>query len=264
MIQGPTMMQGEVIWITGASSGIGQALARTLSRSGNTIVATARNNQALEELAAQSSGIHVLTCDVTDQQQMQDAKDWIDAKFGYIDRVIINAGVCEYFDIDTPDWDAMKRVMDVNYFGAVNTVSNALPLLEKSSSRSRQILVTSSLANVVPFPRAEAYGASKAAVHYFFESLRIDLAETNIAVSIIQPGFVKTPMTDANDFSMPFIVSTESAVKCIVKEMKEKRRLITFPKRFAVLLYSLRCFPKLWHWLAVNKLSRETQKEPAK
>jgi short-subunit dehydrogenase len=260
------MIRDEIIWITGASSGIGQALALHLAAAGNRVLLTARDPVKLTALAQASDNIDVLPCDITDREALHLTGKVIEAKYGYIDRVIINAGTCEYFDIVKPDWDMARRVMEVNFFGAINTAAVALPLLQKrardsSSTMQPQVVLIASLASVVPFPRSEAYGASKAAVQYYFEALRIDLARQNIAVTVVQPGFVETPLTAKNDFPMPFLVKVDDAAKIIAAKIADYPHLVRFPGRLSSLLYSLRLLPRLWHWIAVKQLRRSSAPE---
>ena len=253
-------MTAEIVWITGASTGIGRAIALQYAAKGVRVFASARSEQKLSELvqAASNNRITALPCDVTKIESLRQAAQTLLEKAGYLDRVIINAGTCEYFSVAKPDWDMMARVMKVNFFGAVNTVEVALPLLRNNPNNNGHIAVTASLASVVPFSRAQAYGASKAALHYFFDSLRVDLAREKIAVTVIQPGFVETPMTAQNDFPMPFKLHSEKAAAIIIKKLNAKPRLIRFPKRLAWLLSTLRHLPGLWHWLATKPLQSST------
>ncbi|MGI1678489.1 MAG: SDR family NAD(P)-dependent oxidoreductase [Cellvibrionaceae bacterium] len=258
----------EVVWVTGASSGIGRGLAKRLAEQGSCVIASARSIDILKDLSQENKNITPRSLDVCDANSLSAAATDIQNQFGYIDKVIINAGSCEYFDVTDPDWDMMRRVMEVNYFGSINTVAQALPLLRNAISKNKsehsnnlenkqpEIIVIASLASVVPFPRAEAYGSSKAALQYFFESLRVDLAKENIAVTIVQPGFVKTPLTDKNDFPMPFLIDVDTAVNVIVDKIKSKRKLFYFPKRLGWLIYFMRAVPALWHWLVTKQLAR--------
>jgi len=269
------MIRDEIIWITGASSGIGEALASHLAAAGNRVLLTARNPEKLAASALISANIDSFPCDITDKDALAEVGRAIAAKYGYIDRVIINAGTCEYFDIAEPDWEMARRVMEVNFFGAINTAAVALPLLQQvagSSTRGGknsgatytkkpQMVLIASLASVVPFPRSEAYGASKAAVQYYFEALRIDLARQNIAITVVQPGFVETPLTAKNDFPMPFLVKVDDAAKVIATKIADYPHLVRFPGRLSLLLYSLRLLPRLWHWIAVKQLRRSSAPE---
>jgi len=144
----------------------------------------------------------------------------------------------------------LKRVMDVNYFGAVNTLAVALPLLRKAPNHQAHVVAMGSLASVVPFTRAQAYGASKAALRYFFDSLRIDLADENISVTVVQPGFVDTPLTAQNNFSMPFMLSVQKAAAIIINRLEKKPRTVRFPRRLAWLLLLAAHVPGVWQRMA--------------
>ena len=250
-------MKNEVIWITGASSGIGRQLALQYANAGNHVFVSARSRDKLLSLAetAAVGAISVVPCDITDSMSMQNAAKKIQAEVGYLDKVIINAGTCEYFSVQKPDWQMAARVMDVNFHGAVNTLATALPLLRAApNNNSAHIVVVASLASVVPFSRAQAYGASKAALKYFFESMRVDLHVENIAVTVVQPGFVATPLTAQNDFPMPFMISVEKAASIIIRRLTSKPRLIRFPRRLAWLLLLMAHLPWLWHQIVTKPL----------
>ena len=239
------MVTGEVIWLTGASTGIGRAVAIKLAADGNTVIASARGQQALDELAAEHKNIIPLAFDVSQQDSIEQVQQQLLEHSSYLDRVILNAGTCEYLDIDTPDWDMMQRVMKVNYFGAINSLAAAMPLLE--ASPKPHIVGVVSLAILAPFPRAEAYGSSKAALQYFFDSLRVDLVKKNIDVTVINPGFVKTPLTDKNDFAMPFLMSSEEAAERMVKAIAARPRQFDFPGRLKWMLKVLGFIPAFWN-----------------
>ena len=256
-------MTGEVIWITGASTGIGRELALQYAQAGNRVFASARAREKLVALAEEAlpNVIVVLPCDITDTMSLQNAAKKIQAQAGYLDKVIINAGTCEYFSLRLPDWQLMTRVMNVNYFGAINTLAAALPLLRKTPIKGNaHIVVMASLASVVPFSRAEAYGASKAALRYFFDSLRVDLQAENISVTVVQPGFVATPLTAQNDFPMPFMLKVETAAAIILRRLKSKPRLIRFPRRLAWILLLLAHLPGLWHYVVTKPLRSSKDK----
>ena len=243
-------ISGEVIWITGAGSGIGRELARQLAQAGNRVYASARNRSDLASLAAEQPGITALACDVTELASLQQAAQQIEEDGASLDRLILNAGTAAYLNIARPNWPALAAVMQVNYHGVVNTLQVALPLLHHSEQRRGHIVGISSLATELPLPRAEAYGASKAAVEYFLNALRVDLAQQCIDVTVIQPGFVKTPLTDKNDFPMPWLLTVEHAAARIIAAIGQRRRRSFFPRR---LYYSLRLLglsKALWYrWL---------------
>jgi NAD(P)-dependent dehydrogenase (short-subunit alcohol dehydrogenase family) len=236
----------KVVWITGASSGLGRSLALQLAGSGALVIASARNRQALEELAALHDNIHPLPCDIADPAACAELPTRMAEITPYLDQAILNAGVCEYLDFPEPDWEALRRVMEINFFGSVNCVRIALPMLRQSRDSRAQLVVVASQVTAAPFPRAEAYGASKAALQYFCDSLRIDLAGENIDVSVINPGFVDTPLTRRNDFSMPFLMGVEQAARRIVRRLQARPRRYDFPLRLSLLLGISRLLPGLW------------------
>ena len=140
--------------------------------------------------------------------------------------------------------------MDVNYFGVINSLQIALPLLRRCP-RFAHIVGVASLAAEVPFPRAQAYGSSKAAVEYFLNALRVDIAQENIDVTVIKPGFVSTPLTDQNDFDMPFLMSADEAGDRMVSAIARRPETFSFPRRLSGLLFFFRLFPGLWNrWVA--------------
>lgn len=248
-----TAINNEIIWITGASTGIGRELAVKLAARGNTVLASARSEQALLALAAEHPGIIAIPFDVTDQAKLAEVAAIIKSHVNYLDRVILNAGNCEYLEIANPDWAMLERVMAVNFFGVSNSVQIALPLLRLCPG-SAHIIGVGSLASQVPFPRAEAYGASKAALDYFLSSLRVDLAAENIAVTVIKPGFVSTPLTDKNDFDMPFVMSADEAGERIITAIGKRPDCFCFPRRLSYVLSLGRLFPGLWNRLVAPTL----------
>jgi NAD(P)-dependent dehydrogenase (short-subunit alcohol dehydrogenase family) len=248
----------KVIWVTGASSGLGRCLALQLANAGATVIASARNQRALDELAAEQQNIRPLRCDIADPADCEGLAERMAEITSHLDQAILNAGTCEYLDFPDPDWDAVRRVMEVNFFGTVNCVRIALPLLRRSRDGRAHLVVVASQVTAAPFPRAEAYGASKAALQYFFDSLRIDLAGERIDVSVVNPGFVDTPLTRRNDFAMPFLMKAERAAELIINRLKARPRRYGFPIRLSLLLGVSRLFPGLWQRL-VSPADRYTK-----
>ena len=236
--------QQKVIWVTGASSGLGRSIALQLAHAGALVIASARNQQALDELAAQSPNIRALACDITDASAFDGLGEQMVAISPYIDQAILNAGNCEYLDFPDPDWAAVRRVMEVNFFGTVNCVEFVLPLL-RAAGRPHLVVVASQ-ATAAPFPRAEAYGASKAALQYFCDCLRLDLASEKIDVSVVNPGFVDTPLTRKNDFEMPFLMDVEEAASRVIDKIESRPRRYSFPLRLSLLLGLSKLAPGLW------------------
>lgn len=256
------------IWVVGASSGIGLALAQSLAAADRTLFISARNLAALEAAAAGLPGTVVpLALDVTDSRSVAAAAKQIEAHTGALDMVIINAGTCEYIDSREIEINIIKRVMDTNFQGALQVMDAALPLLrkakklnaEKGVEHQPQLVVVSSSVTYQALPRAGAYGASKAALRYFTECLKLDLQHEGIDVRLVSPGFVKTPLTDKNDFPMPFIVSQDYAANAILKGLNSKTFDIKFPSRFTALLKLVALFPDALRFKWVGKMSRHTQ-----
>ena len=241
------------IWITGASSGLGRSLALTLAARGNRVIASARNQAELDKLVALDANIVALPCDITDEAALESAGKRILEIAPHLDQVILNAGNCEYLDFPQPDWAAIRRVMEINFFGTVNCVKMALPLLRLSTGGRPHIVAVASQVTAAPFPRAEAYGASKAAMQYFFDSLRLDLAAEGIDVTVVNPGFVDTPLTRKNDFPMPFLMDVDQAASRIVKNIESRPLSYSFPLRLSAMLAISRLLPGLWQKIVAPK-----------
>lgn len=255
----------EIIWLVGASSGIGEALVRALNKHRSTIFISARNEEALNEIAhVANATVEVLPLDVTDAASVNLAAEQIRQRVGRLDQVIVNAGTCEYIDSDVIDMNAVKRVMDTNFWGALNIINAALPLLkasfETNPNKPPQLAVMSSSVTYQALPRAGAYGASKAALRYFVESLKLDLQHEGIDIRVISPGFVKTPLTDKNDFEMPFIVDADKAAERIVTGLKSNQFDIHFPARFTRMLKAISILPDAIRFKLVGKASRHHER----
>ena len=235
------------VWLTGATSGIGLAVLQELVARGHRVIATGRNRERLEELrASMGDSVIPLAGDVTDPADCEHFQQQLLA-MAPLDWAILNAGTCEYMDVRQFDSELVSRVMNTNVVGTARSVEAVLPALRASGSQTRRPLLTivSSSAWWFPFTRAEAYGASKAAVTYFAESLRADLAAERIDVSVVSPGFVKTPLTDQNDFAMPFLMDAADAARIMVRDLEKHRRHSHFPKRFTYSLKLLACLPRM-------------------
>lgn len=219
------------IWLTGASSGIGRALAEELSERGAKLALSARSESDLRDLADQLPGESIIApLDVTDPEANQNVCDQIDESFGGLDGVILNAGTCEYVDVERFQSDLFDRVFGPNFFGVVRGLEAAMPLLKQSDDP--YIVGMSSASAYLGLPRAEAYGASKVAVKYLCESLMIDLDPEEFTVSVVCPGFVKTPLTEQNDFPMPFLIESDRAARTIADRMERRTAEIHFPRLF--------------------------------
>ncbi|QXI27722.1 SDR family NAD(P)-dependent oxidoreductase [Pseudomonas vanderleydeniana] len=240
------------IWLTGASSGIGAAMADVLLKEGVQLAVSARNEQALEELGARYPG-QVLSVpgDLTDSQQVREIGERINQAWGALDSVILNAGTCEYVDAREFDASVIERVVRTNLLASSYCIETALPLL-RAGTRPHLVGIASAV-TFLPLPRAEAYGASKAGMRYLFESLRIDLAHEGIDVTLVSPGFVDTPLTRKNDFPMPLSWPADKAAEHICGRLPKRPLEIAFPALFMAGLWPLSRLPKRLQ-LAVGKL----------
>ena len=233
------------VLITGATSGIGKQIALDYRADGHQVWAVGRNKQALEEL--ETSGILTGQVDLADRDA---TLAWF-SRLDVIDCAILSAGNCEY--IDMPDFDSalFARVMRVNVESMAHSIEGLLPPLRRSSDP--HLVGIGSSAAYVPLPRAEAYGSSKAAIAYLMDTLRITLRPENIAVSLVSPGFVKTPLTDRNDFPMPSLLTVEQASTAIREGIRKKQADIHFPKKFTYILKAASFLPRrLWLRIAAR------------
>ncbi len=246
-------LKREVIWVTGASSGLGRNLVLALAKQGHQVIASARDEKALQDLQALNPNITAMPCDMVDESSLAALKSKMAKQFPAIDQIILNAGTCEYLDFPEPDWLAIRRVMEVNYFGTINCLKVALPLLRSSHASRPHIVAIASLVTNAPFPRSEAYGASKAALQYFFDSLRHDLATDNIDVTVVNPGFIDTPLTRKNNFDMPFLMDVDQAANRIIKNIASRPRVYSFPKRLQGLLLISKLLPSVWQKMVSQK-----------
>jgi short-subunit dehydrogenase len=242
------MRHPQSILITGASSGIGEALARYYAGPSVTLFLAGRNLDRLSDVAdtCEETGASVFTIvlDVTDSVGMS---DWISQSDRQVplDLIIANAGISGGTSGGVEPAHQTRRIFDVNVGGVLNTV---LPGFDVMSQREHgQIAIVSSLAGFLPLPSAPAYGASKAAVRHFGEAFRISAAQRGVAVSVICPGFVHSRMTAENPFPMPFIMTGEKAARIIAKGLERDRARIAFPRRlyFGIWLLGGLCPPAL-------------------
>ncbi|AOY87632.1 short-chain dehydrogenase [Marinobacter salinus] len=234
------------IWITGASSGIGEALTEALARGGHRLIITGRREQPLEQLRSLApERILPAPGDTTSKADLSDIASILEDQ-GDLHMAVLNAGTCEYLDITHYNSDVIEKNIHTNVIGTARCVDIALPALRRTRAKGHPatLVIVSSSAWWFPFGRAEGYGASKAALTYFAHSLRADLAAEGIDVVVVSPGFVKTPLTDRNDFPMPFLVEADDAAERIVSGLAKGHNEIAFPKRFTWMLRILGALPR--------------------
>ena len=229
-------------WLTGASSGIGASLAVELLNSGAHVALSSRTKGPLQALAQRFPGqVLIVAGDLTNSQTVREIGEHIAQVWGALDTVILNAGTCEYVDAKQFDASIVEHVVRTNLLASSYCIEAALPLL-RAGTAPHLVGVASSV-SYLPLPRAEAYGASKAGMRYLFESLRIDLAPEGIAVTVVSPGFVDTPLTAKNDFPMPLSWPADKAARHIFAKLKDRPLEIAFPGLFMAVLWPLSKLP---------------------
>jgi NAD(P)-dependent dehydrogenase (short-subunit alcohol dehydrogenase family) len=249
------------IWLTGASSGIGAALAEQLLQAGHRLAVSARSEAPLQALAQRYPGqVLVLPGDLGDAAQVRAIGAAIREQWGALDTLIVNAGTCEYLEVSDFQAAMIERVMRANLFSASYCIEAALPLLR--AGIKPHLAGVSSSVTYLPLPRAQAYGASKAALRYLLEALRIDLAAEGIDVTVISPGFVDTPLTQKNDFPMPLRWSAAKAAAHIAKRLEQRPLEIAFPGVFIAILWLLAHLPKRLQLSIGKRMARNSAKEP--
>ncbi len=240
------------VWIVGASSGIGEALARELARRGARLALTARRREPLELLASQAAaGSLVTTADVTDADSVSAAMSQIVEAWGGVDLVVWLAGDYLPMRADEFDLDKARRLLDANLHGVMNGLAAVLPVLLRQ--RSGGLAIVSSVAGYRGLPKALAYGPGKAAVINLAETLWLDLSPMGIDVWLVNPGFVKTPLTAGNEFHMPALMQPDDAALALIEGLASGRFEIHFPRRFTFWMRMLRLLPYRLYFAAVRR-----------
>ncbi len=230
------------IWLTGASSGIGEALARELVRRGGRVAAFARRKERLDRLRDElGESLLVQVGDVTDRARVKEAVAEAQEAFGRIDVAILNAGIGDSLMFDEFDVDLIERTFAVNVMGVVYGMDAVLPQMKERKSGT--IVGISSPAGFRGLPTSGAYCASKAALSTLLESLRVEARAHGIKLLTVSPGFVKSEMTDRNEHPMPFLMETDKAARIICDGIESGRRHIHFPWRLTVPLLFMKMLP---------------------
>jgi NAD(P)-dependent dehydrogenase (short-subunit alcohol dehydrogenase family) len=248
---------GKRVWILGASSGIGAALARELARRGAWVALSARRREPLEVMAKQLPDALALPCDATDSRQIAAACEALRARWGGIDLALYAAGVWHPVLAAGLEAQAIDETLDVNLRAPMHFAASMVPLLRAQGHGA--IAFIGSVSAYRALPRALLYGASKAALSYFAETLHIELAPAGIGVHLISPGFVDTPMTAVNDFPMPALMTPEAAVQAIVNGFAGSDFEIHFPKRLSRPLRWARLLPDSLYFYLVRRLTATSQ-----
>ena len=233
------------IWITGASTGIGKDLALKLASEGFTVAASARSLINLKKLKDESKilkgSIEIYPLDISIRNNVASIFEKIQKDLGNVGTVILNAAINEPINAKNFSSQKLDKLMQVNYTGTINCLD---PVIKKFiSNKSGKIALVASLAGYIGFPYSSGYCPTKSALISLCESLRSDLEQYNVIIQVINPGFVKTPMTDKNDFHMPFLISSNKSTEYIYNGLLSNRFEIFYPKIFGYILKILRLLP---------------------
>ncbi len=237
-----------VVWITGASTGIGAEIALQLAQAGVVVAASARSIDKLEALAIRAAAIKPYPLDVTDPEACKNVFNKITSEQGQIDLVIAGAATYQAVsaaDISPSSFDTMYRT---NYLGVINVLSAVLPSFRVR--RNGHISWIASVAGYRGLPKAAAYGPTKAALINLAESLKPELERDGVTISVVNPGFVRTPMTAKNDFEMPFLMEPVDAAAATIAGLAKKKFEVAYPTPFVVILKLVRILPyRAFFWL---------------
>ena len=245
-------MNNKVIWITGASSGIGKSLAIKFANEGWQVAASARRENLLKELSDTNSNIHSFPLDVTDSEKCKTVSKEIISKLNNIEICIFCTGIHDPKSEKSLNLEKVKKIMEVNFFGTINSINSVYDYFKEK--KSGHISMVSSVAGYRGLPAGGAYCASKSALSTYAESLYFDLKRFNVRVSVVHPGFIKTPMTDQNDFPMPMIKSSEFAAKQMFKGLTQSNVFeIHFPKQFTLIMKIIKVMP---NWLYLKLITK--------
>ncbi len=240
------------IWVTGASTGIGKAVAEKFSKEGWKVAISARREELLKNIA-QDNNIFDYPLDVTNEKKVDEVFKKILEDFKSIDLCIFNAGTYEPKLEKEISKEQIRKTMEVNFFGVVNCIK----AVEKyfKNKKNGHISIVSSIAGYRGLPNSSGYGPSKAAVSNLAESLYFDFKKDNVKISLISPGFIKTPMTDKNEFRMPFIKSPEFAAEKIYNGLVKSNSFeITFPKQLTTIFKLFKVLPNRIYLFLISKL----------
>ncbi len=242
---------GQVVWLVGASTGIGRATAELLHGRGATVIVSARNAQAIEAFAQQHPGSLALPLDATDREALGAAAKQITERFGRLDLVMYCAGYYKAMRATRFDLGEMLRHQEVNYVGALNMLDAVLPTL--LAQKAGHLSLVASVAGYRGLPNSLAYGPTKAALINLAQTLYLDLQPQGLGVSVVNPGFVETPLTSQNEFTMPALLTPAEAAQEIVAGWEAGRFEIHFPKRFTLWLKLLSHLGDALYFKAVRR-----------
>ncbi len=248
-----------IVWITGAGKGIGRAVALAYAAHGWTVAVSARTGDDLDTLSAEAKDANLpgrvvpYAADVTDHDAMKQTFKQIEHDVGAVEHVILNAGTHMPSPAKKFNTEAYRTLLEINVMGSVNGLSAVLPtFIERKSGR---IGIVASVAGYSGLPAAGAYGASKAALINMCEALKTELDSLGVGLSVINPGFVRTPLTAKNKFPMPFLIDADVAARHIYNGMQKGKFEIAFPRTFVIILKILRMLPYGLYFPIIKKVT---------
>ena len=246
-------MNKKTIWITGGSTGIGKALATKFANEGWNVAISARRENLLREISDNNENIHGFPLDVTDKQKCREVFEQIKNKFEGIDICFFSTGTWNPKKEKDIDVEQIEDVFNVNFFGTLNSIKAVEEYFK--NKKGGIITIVSSIAGYRGLPNSTGYGPSKSALNNLAESLYFDFKKHNVRVSLISPGFIKTPMTDKNKFRMPFIKSPEFAADKIYNGLVKSNAFeITFPKQLTIIFKFFKILPNRIYLFLIKKL----------
>jgi len=227
-------LANKVIMIVGASSGIGKSLAQKLAEKKSKLILLSRSFGELEKIKSEnpSAVIEIFKCDVSDKTEVKLVFEEIKSKYNFIDMVILNSAVSHRMKVENFRSELAEETMKINFLGMIYCIEQILPIYLKE--KKGVIVGVSSLADNRGYSGSGFYCASKSAVTTYLEGLSVELKRHNVKVITIKPGFVKTPMTDKNEFNMPFLMNSDKAAEAIIKGLQKEKRFIQFPLQTAI------------------------------
>lgn len=247
----------KVAFITGASSGIGRALAIELARRGARVGLFARRDDVLREIAVEIENAGgqslALAGDVRDAEAVRAAAEELRARFGKIDLAVANAGISTVKHVSKMSAAEVADVIAVNMTGATNAVAAVLP--DMLARRAGHLVAVSSLAAYRGLPRSYPYSGTKAGLSALFESLRVDLQGTGVDVTIIHPGFIRTPLLKDRTKGKPFLMETDDAIRHIIRAIETRRRSVAFPWQLATIVRALKFAPDFLYDRLARRIS---------
>lgn len=250
------------VWVTGAGRGIGAALARLFCEQGLVVYASSRTQEDLDflqqELALYPGKIIPIPLDICNTEEIACLIDQWKEENTFPELVVLNAGTHDPFPAKEFSAERCRKLLNINLMGTINCLDPVLKyFLEQDfdGGKKRQIAVMASVAGYRGLPTAAAYGASKAALIHLCESLWLDLSNSGLKLQVINPGFVRTPLTDKNTFTMPDLMEPEDAAKAILKGLQTERFEIAFPTRFVCVVKFLRLLPYSCYFWLVRRIT---------